>query len=232
MTFATIIVSLLLFSANTAGPKEEATKNLIIERASALIEAQFNADQFRFSLQPRWMPNSMLQAGPENIKSVEISGEVSRYTKFRVRYFNINRIDEAEIQVHIEAEQKAPVAAKRIRNGEAITPDMILNQWVEITLGRDQLVEDEETLIGNTVRRTINPGQPIRSHEITSPLVVNPGEVVVMEFSKTGISIALQCEARQAGAINEEVHIYCAETRKKYLAEVTGIGEVSWLKTY
>lgn len=208
------------------------TKQFIIEKAQESIESKYDTEEYRFTLSARWIPGSLLKTRPENVRSVKLKGAVEQYTKFEVQYQYGNKTERAEIQLKVEAEIKLPVPNHRMSSGETIKAEDLSSRWVSVRMGRDAPVQQQQMLIGKTLRRTVNAGQPIEKSEISSPLLVEAGEDVDLIFTEFGIQIVLTCEARQNGAIHEEIQIYCKETRNKYLGKVNGPGEALWQKTH
>ncbi len=86
-------------------------------------------------------------------------------------------------------------------------------------------------MAGKTLRKTLNAGQFIAADDIGRSFLIEAGDDISMIFRENGLEISIGCEARQDGAFEEEIQVYCKETRKKYLAEITGPGETTWLKT-
>ncbi len=211
--------------------KEEATKAKVLQLASASLEQHLDVNTYQFELTARWIPGSLLQVGPENIHSVSLSGNIGEYTRFDVIHQTRAGRKTSEIQLKIEAEQLVVVAIDRVRSGEQLDLHNFELQWKPVRLGRDRFVTNIDELKGKSIRRNLSHGQTIRVHEISSPILVAPGQEVAMVFSQGSIQLGLNCESRQSGSEGEEVQIYCHETRKKYTAKVIGAGEVQWLRT-
>lgn len=224
--------SLLLILLLVVGPGQpEENRKMLTHLALEQLYALYSREEFNFELTPRWIPNRLLEANPESIKTMQLVGQPGRYITFQVRYLQGGHAEEIQVQFQLKARQKVPVAAQRILNGKTITANMLTEQWVPVTLGRDQLVTSPELLIGNTTRRLVNVGQPFKAHEISSPLLVQAGEHVQLVYKNKGIELALNCEARQSGSKHETIAVYCPETRKKYQAEIKSSGVAEWIKT-
>ncbi|MEQ8525921.1 flagellar basal body P-ring formation chaperone FlgA [Gracilimonas sp.] len=228
-----IFLSCVFSVAEPAYPVlNDETKQFIIERAQESIEEKYDPKEYRFTLSARWIPGSLLKTSPENVRSVRLSGVVEQYTNFEVLYIEGNKPEQVQIQLKVETEQKLPVPNHRMTSGETIEAKDLSWRWVPVRMGRDNPVRKLEELNGKTLRRTLNPGQPIQHSEISTPYLVEAGEDVDLVFTEFGIQIILTCEARQSGAINEDIQIYCKETRNKYLGKVKGPGEALWQKTH
>ena len=77
-----ILISLVVLSPERAGGEFFANEELLVEKALTQLYGQYNADEYRFELKPRWIPNSLQEVNPSKILSLQIVGEVSRYTIF------------------------------------------------------------------------------------------------------------------------------------------------------
>ena len=222
-----LFISLTLWGS---GPAED-TKQVLTDLALEQLYQQFSSEDFQFELNPRWIPNSLLETNPSNIKTVQLVGKIGRYATFEVIYVRPRTVEETQIQFKVEARQRVPVAAERLLNGVSITADKLEMQWVEVNLDRDRLVPTFDALLGNTTRRLINPGQPFQESEVSAPLLVEAGQGVQLIYQNAGIELALSCEARQSGTKSEKIVVYCAETRKKYQAEIKQTGVAEWIRT-
>jgi flagella basal body P-ring formation protein FlgA len=223
------IAFLIAVSGNESGMGD--TRQVIIDKAMESIHVQYDEESYRFEISARWIPGSLLKADPSAIQSVQLEGRLSKYSNFEVVYEFRNRTESTEIQLLVETEQYLPVLAQRLTGGQKLTHDLFDWRWVPVNLERDEVIDSIERLSGSTLRRTVNAGQPIEASFISTPLMIRAGEEVDMLYSGDGIDIIMTCEARKDGALTEEIQIYCKETRRKYLARVTGQGEATWIKT-
>lgn len=233
MIFNALIALVFVFASSITaeGFGNDATKERILELAEATISKHLDEDVVRFDLKARWIPGSVLASEPNDVLSVSLDGSIQKYTRFTVNYSSRAGTQSADIQLLVETQKLIPVALRRIKSGENVhTTDFEL-QWTPVELGRDRFIEQLDELEGKSIRRTILAGQPVRAHEVSSPLLVRAGEPVYMNYSDGTISLALQCEARNNGSAGEEIQIYCRETRKKYTTKIIAAGEVKWLRT-
>lgn len=207
------------------------SKEVILDKALQVLEQKFSDEEYRFHLKARWIPGTLLQTDPQNIQSVMLDGPVEAYTRFKVNYVAGGRLKSRDIQLKVEALRKLPVSTRRMKAGEEIAPADIKWQWIEIIPGRDKPAEDPQQLIGKALRRNLNAGSLFPAPDLSEPLMVEAGDLVDLSFNEHSIQIKLACEARQSGSKGEEIAIYCKETRKKYVGEITRPGEVQWIRT-
>lgn len=188
-------------------------------------------EMYRYRVTPRWLPGTLTQSTSDEIIDLQLKSNIERYTVFEVAYMHRNRRQTVEIQLSVEIERQLPVASKRIMNGEMIESGDLEMRWISVPHDRGQLVSDEETLIGKTIRRTLVQGQPIRYADISSDLLVEAGDEVQLIFENEGIQIQITVEARQSGAQDEEISFYSHETRRSYRGKISGPGVAIWTRT-
>src|SRR5690625_5693602 len=62
------------------------TRQVILEMALEALEQRYDPEQFRFSLQARWIPGQLARKEPDQRRSVDAVGTLERFTKFEVSY--------------------------------------------------------------------------------------------------------------------------------------------------
>lgn len=228
MIFALVILSGLILNPSLPGNR---TEEVILEKATEALQADFDSEAYRLEVAARWIPSRLLKISPERIQAVNVEGRVERFTNFQVSFRQDDHYRNVEIQLAVEIEQKLPVANRRIMSGEVINAGDLDQQWIPVTRKRGQMVTDENRLIGKTLRRTLLPGQPVRSTDISRKYIVEAGDRVKLIFKENGIRIEIAGEALQNGAKDDEIKIYSKETRKKYLGRIVSPGVAKWEKT-
>lgn len=203
----------------------------VLEMAGQSLSSHFDGESYRYSLSVRWIPGRLVQLSRDNILSVELAGEIERFTNFEVSYQQAGRVQTVQVQLALDIEKKLPVANRRIMYGEMLDSNNLNYRWVSVSVNSGRLVESKNILIGKTLRRTLAAGQPVRYVDITSEFVINAGDEVTLIFEKDGILIAITAQARQDGEMDEVITIYSNETRTRYLGRVTNPGIVKWEKT-
>ncbi|MEL7833610.1 flagellar basal body P-ring formation chaperone FlgA [Fodinibius sp. Rm-B-1B1-1] len=234
-----VIICLLVFvglgvvpaRADIAVTDEEEMKSFLMKQAHKQLEHHFSAGEYRFDLQPRWIPNQLLQQSPTQIQSVQLSGEVRRYTNFEVVYTHRGDQHRTEIQLKVKAEQKLPVVTDRVRKGAKLEEDELSYQWVSVVQRGASYFASTEELIGKTLRRTLLSGQPIRKSYVSRDLIIRAGDEVRVFIKRRGIQVQVSGEARENGAKGDRIKIYSNETNRKYVGEVLRPGVIQWKST-
>ncbi|WP_138430772.1 flagellar basal body P-ring formation chaperone FlgA [Fodinibius saliphilus] len=213
------------------GENDRDTKQMILQQAKEQLLQQFSAENYRFDIKARWIPRRLLEVGVQGILGVQLDGNVRRYTNFEVLYRDHQKKRRVQIQLVVELEKKVPVVIRRIRSGSEIKKEDLKNQWVSLSRNKDNLIEDVDTLIGKTLRRTLLTGQPVQKSFISREFIVEAGDQVQVLIRKKGIQVQVAGEARENGAKGDKIRIYSDETRRKYVGEVVRSGLILWKNT-
>jgi len=234
-----IIISLLVFiglgaipaRADMDIPGDDGMKSFIVKKAYEKLERHFTAGEYRFDIQPRWIPNQLLQQSPAQVLSVQLSGQIRRYTNFEVVYNQKGGRKRAEIQLKVKAEQKLPVVTDRVRKGVKLKQTHLAYQWVSIAQGGESYVAGIEELIGKTLCRTLLSGQPIRKSYVSRDLIIKAGDEVNIFIKRRGIQVQVSGVAREDGAKGDRIKIFSNETNHKYVGEILRPGVIQWKST-
>ncbi len=210
---------------------DDEMKSFIVEQASEQLERHFSTGEYRFEIQPRWIPNQLLKQSPEQITRVELHGQIRRYTNFEVVYNQRGNRKRAEIQLKVKAEQKLPVVTDRVRKGSKLEETHLAYQWVSISQRGESYFASTEKLIGKTLRRTLLSGQPVRKSYVSRDLIIKAGDEVRIFIKRRGIQVQVSGEAREDGAKGDRIKIFSDETNRKYVGEVLRPGVIQWKNT-
>lgn len=100
-----------------------------------------------------------------------------------------------------------PVLAHRVRGGSTITAP--------------------EQLVGRTLKRNIQPGQPLRLHDLDSPAVVKASGEVEMVYNNGGIMLIDRGFAMEEGALGEVIRVKNAKSGSVVRARIDSATRVS-----
>lgn len=210
---------------------DEGAKNIILKMAKAKLKKHFSSSRYRFSVSPKWIPGSLLQRNSQEIIAVELKGGVKRYTNFDVLYKHHGQTKRAQIQLTVKIQKKVPVVVHRLSSGSVINEGNLKYQWVPLFQYEEDLIDDANILYGQTVRRTLLPGQPVLRSYVSGSYVIKPGDQVKVIIQRKGIRVQVSGEAREGGAVGDEIKIYSEETRRKYVGKVIRSGIALWKNT-
>ncbi|MEX0680368.1 MAG: flagellar basal body P-ring formation chaperone FlgA [Balneolales bacterium] len=204
---------------------------VILKMARQALEEQFDHHNYRFEVNLRWIPGSLAKLPPKSIIDVKPQGSVERYTTFEVTYTPGSQRRRTEVQLQVDIEQWLPVIRERVLAGAVVQSDDIDMKWVPVSRDRGQLIIDAAEIEGNTLRRTMAPGEPVRTADITARYLIEAGDRVTLIFKEAGMRIEVAAVARQNGSENDEIRVYSNDTRRTYQAIVDRPGEVKWKRT-
>jgi len=207
------------------------TRQVILGMALEALEQRYDPEQFRFSLQARWIPGQLARMEPDQIRSVDPVGKIERFTTFEVSYQEASRTGQVQVQLAVQMEQRLPVAVDRIPGGETLESGDLDMRWVSVAEMESRLVRHPEELNGKRLRRTLAPGEAVRQIDIGGDDLIESGDPVTLIFERHGIRVEMEAEARQSGAVDEEIRLYSSETRKRYIGRIVRPGVAVWQQT-
>jgi flagella basal body P-ring formation protein FlgA len=231
MWVLTLIILLQTNLTPATSAREEVIAHLVAQAQTSLHQ-HHPAEYFRFDITPRWMPNQLLQIPVERIIAVEAPANNPRgVTNFRVHISDGNRITQTDIQLFVRVEQYLPVLRERKLSRHMLQPDDLYMNWTDVTMERTELITDASRVAGSVLRRNIGNNEPIRLLDVRSGTIIEAGTPVTINFNGEGLVVQFAGIARQTGESGEIIRVYSDSTRKTYLAEVVGPGEVIWKQT-
>ncbi len=100
-----------------------------------------------------------------------------------------------------------PVLNRRVAVGRVIGPDDVV--WLALPSAKTNrnIVTEVESLVGNTPRRLIRPGQPVRARDIERPVMVAKGGLVTMILSTRGMTITAMGRATEDGGEGDVIRV-------------------------
>jgi flagella basal body P-ring formation protein FlgA len=230
---------LMLLLLTVAGPalaqntpntdlRERVVKTILEQARQSLEHDGIINDHVRIELAPRWIPARLTRLQPDQIRTVTPKpGPVRGFHVFEVRTPNST----TDVQLHVQVEQYLPVIAERVMSGQLVKADDFIWRWIDITNQQADLLHDPDQAIGLQLRRTTLAGQPIRLSDLWETPAIEAGNEVTLFFESAGMQVTLPAQARQAGHPGDQIRVYSISTRRTYLAEIRGPGEVVWRQT-
>jgi flagella basal body P-ring formation protein FlgA len=124
----------------------------------------------------------------------------------------------------------------RIEQGASIGPDDVTRAWVNVSdLHGEPLraptfraQREQGPLVAD---RHLRPERVLRAGDVRPPYAVDPGTDADMYYRRGRVRFRLDCTVREAGFLDEQVRVYCPDTRKTYQARVRTEEAVQWVKT-
>ena len=108
--------------------------------------------------------------------------------------------------------------------------------WVETTRFHGEPVTaasfaSMQATTGVVTDRPVSAGDPLRTSDIRAPWAVKTGDAVSVRYERPGLTLELSGRAREPGAVDDEIRVFCQDTGTTYRARITGKGRSVWLET-
>lgn len=116
--------------------------------------------------------------------------------------------------------KEIPVLARRVAVGDKIT-ELDL-RWIEIAtnkMGRGVIQEAHE-LIGQSPRRSLRPGMPIRYRDVQKPRMVTKGKLIKLIVQTPFMHISTTGKAMDSGALGDTIRVQNSDSRQIVMAIV------------
>jgi flagella basal body P-ring formation protein FlgA len=119
-----------------------------------------------------------------------------------------------------------PVPTRRVTPGEVISIRDI--DWIQVRDERNlgDVLTDAEALIGQTPRRTLAAGQPVRSRDVAAPITVGKNSSVSMVFETQTMTLIARGRALQDGAVGDTIRVLNTQSNRTIDAVVAAPGLV------
>ena len=117
-----------------------------------------------------------------------------------------------------------PVPRRRMAPGDVVEKNDL--EWVRVRAAqaRGEVVRAMREVVGQALRRSVSPGQPIQLADLGRPVVVQKGMAMLLALDTAGIQLTAQGVAMEPAGIGERVHVVNPVSRVVVEAEVTGPG--------
>ena len=116
---------------------------------------------------------------------------------------------------------EVPTVNRRIAKRDVIRKGDI--EWIKMRSAQvnRNVIVDAEQLIGKTPRRGLRPGQPIRSGDVRTPIIVTKGSLVTMVLKTGNMVLTSKGRAVDNGSMNEAVRVMNTKSKAVIEAIVT-----------
>ncbi len=118
-----------------------------------------------------------------------------------------------------------PVLTHRMSPGDKITEADV--DWMRVPATRvsQNIIDDKSDLIGFTPRRSLRPGEPVRSSDIEAPRLVEKGSTVAITYRLANMSLSTRGRALEDGALGESIRVVNPRSHRTIEVEVTGFNQ-------
>jgi len=121
---------------------------------------------------------------------------------------------------------KVPVLARHLRRGDIVRArDVVLRTMDRSQVPTAALVRRDE-IVGQSVRRSLPGGVPLRNSDLEAPILVRRGALVTMEISTPTMRLTARGKALDNGTMGETVRIRNTQSKRVVQGTVVGIDRV------
>jgi len=134
---------------------------------------------------------------------------------------------EQRISGTIEEVRLVPMFTRVIAPGEIITEADL--EWKKFPIRRilRNAVVSSSQLIGQTVKRPLPAGKLVRKNEITMPVLVSKGSIVLMTYKRGRLVLTMQGRALEDGGAGETIRLMNQKSKQTVFAVVVGDDQVA-----
>lgn len=125
-----------------------------------------------------------------------------------------------------QAVEAIPVLKGRVAAGQVISRGDV--EWLQVPANRygAGYIDRVEDLIGQTPRRALSAGIPVRSADIGKPEAITKNSLVTMVVQGPGLTITTTGRAMEAGSVGDVVQVMNLQSKRSIQATVTGMNLV------
>lgn len=161
------------------------------------------------------------------INDLEVDGAKDTWVANMLLLDGSNVVSARPLTGRFEEQQPVPVLKHRITKGQVIDADDIEQHYVAEYKLQANTITNADELIGMMPSRTIAPQRPVRSNEITKPMIMSKGTIVQMLYQSQTMDIRTMGEVLDEGSVGEMVRVRNVDSRHIVHAKVMSSKEVA-----
>lgn len=187
----------------------------------------------KVTVECKWMAPTVAHAAEDMITGLRFDkpGLPAGYVTGKVKLANKPVSATTAIQLYISIQKKLPIAAKQFSSGEPITAKTITWQWKDISGLNRQPVSSLAGFKGQQAARVIRKGSVFFASDLQGPQTIQPGDPVAMQFRESSVRIQIDCIAREAKSIGQQIRLYSKETGRNYIGKIINKNKIVWIRT-
>lgn len=116
--------------------------------------------------------------------------------------------------------EKILVLTKDIAKDEIIKKENLTQIIIRSNRLRDDVVKEENNLLGKQAIRTIKKGKPITSRDIRDKIVIKKGQMIMVVYKNKGLQITSKMEAIEDGAKGQRIRLINNKSNKEVVGRV------------
>lgn len=216
------------------------TVRLVLRRASRTIERENIAHRIAAVLQDRGLRGKLKVALDLRVSTVHLpvdAGETFAIRELRhdERSGRLigklvaparNPIYSMRITGRLQKMIKVPVLTRLVRRGEIVRARDVTLQSVDQSQVPSNAIIQRDDIIGQSARRSLPGGTPIRDGDLEAPTLVRRGALVTMEISTPMMRLTARGKALDNGTRGETVRIRNVQSKRVIQGTVVGLDRV------
>ncbi|MBV8055630.1 MAG: flagellar basal body P-ring formation protein FlgA [Deltaproteobacteria bacterium] len=122
----------------------------------------------------------------------------------------------------LDAQRKILVAAHEIAQGQALSPADFESRWTDAFGGSMDMLSSLPAHGPFLAANAIHAGDPLLAIQLTRPLAIHSGDLVMVVVKNGPVTVRAQLEARSAAAVGDSASVINPETGLPVTVTVTG----------
>jgi flagella basal body P-ring formation protein FlgA len=184
-----------------------------------LIELETEAGPARIHLPMSVAPSA-------RIERFDLDPRSGRYTATLIAPAEGQALFRGQLSGRFHRMVEMPVPARRLGRDHVIEPQDIVTMRVRDESLGTNLIVDPEKLIGQSVRRSLAAGKPVRQGDVQPPLLVRKNRVVTVMLNTREMTLTVSARAMEDGALGDIVRVQNTQSTTVIDAEVIGEGRL------
>jgi len=213
---------------------------LVVRRASRTIEREAIARRVAALLQDRGLRGKLKVALDLNVATVHLP--VDSGDSFAIRDLRHdersgrliarlvapaeNPLYTMRITGRLQKLIQVPVLTRMVRRGEIVRKHDIATRAIDQSQVPANAVLQSDDIVGQSVRRTMPSGTPLRDADLEAPTLVRRGTLVTMEINTPMMRLTARGKALDSGTKGETVRIRNIQSKRVIQGTVVGLDRV------
>ena len=199
-------------------PREDLLSAL--RAALSALGASDDAELLLPALAPPLIPLGI--AAQAAVEAVELDSPTGRFTAQLA--ISADGMDTLRLRVAgtLQEMVEIPAPLRKLAAGSVLRADDLTLLRLPANRVRGEVARSLDQAIGQAVRRTLLPGQPLALADLARPIAVAKGARVAMQLSAPGLQLSAQGQALEAGSVGDRIQVLNPASRAIVEAEVIG----------
>ncbi len=161
------------------------------------------------------------------LENFELNSRQDRFTATALLPTGTNQPQRLTISGRVQEVRMVPTLARMLTPGEVISQGDI--EWTKMPVRQinSRVILSSNELLGQTVKRTLQPGRALFTSDVAPPVVVEKGSVVTMVLQVGSLSLSASGRALEAGGNGDMIRVMNTKSKQTVDARVISPGQVA-----